>query len=278
MLPPKLIKAASAEFTKPLMSLVNQSAKSCQFPEALKMAELVPLYKNCDSLHTGNYRSVIYFHVFRRFLNGYTTINHMTILISCCKVCLQHLENIITVSMSLNPIEKCRQALDSREYIGVICMDLSKAFDCLPHLLFLCKLHTYGVSKDACQLIRSYLMNRRQRVKIGCPRINWMEMNKLGPLLFNIFIDDLVLYLHGKCSLFNYADDNTIGIAHTDLHELEDHLVNCTNMAIKWLDSNHTKWNASKFQAMIVKTSPSTDRIMVDINGCNVQTSDCAKL
>ena len=100
----------------------------------------------------------------------------------------------------------------------------------------------------------------------------------LGPLLFNIFIIDLILHLHGKCSLFNYADDNTIGIAHSDLHELKDQLVNCTNMAIKWFDSNHMKSNASKFQAMIMKPSPSTDLIMVDINGCNVQTSDCDKL
>ena len=58
MLPPKLIKAASAEFTKPLTSLVNQSVKSCHFPEGLKLAELAPLYKSCDSLHTGIYRPV----------------------------------------------------------------------------------------------------------------------------------------------------------------------------------------------------------------------------
>ena len=121
--------------------------------------------------------------------------------------------------------------------------------------------------------------------KVGCSRSDWMEMNKgvplgsvLGPPLFNIFINDLVLCLHGKCLLLNYADDNTIRIAHTDQHELKDQLVNCTNVAIKWFDSNHMKLNASKFQAMIMKPSPSTDPIMVDINGCNVQTSDCVKL
>ena len=58
MLPPKLIKAASAEFTKPLTSHVYQSVKSCHFPEGLKLAELAPLYKSCDNLHTGIYRPV----------------------------------------------------------------------------------------------------------------------------------------------------------------------------------------------------------------------------
>ena len=286
MLPPKLIKAASAEFTKPLTSLVNQSVKSCHFPEGLKLAELAPLYKSCDSLHTGNYRPVniltcfskIFERVYYNQLYGY-----FDKLLSSLLAAFRKHYNCQHVLINL--IEKCRKALDSRDYIGLILMDLSKAFDCLPHRLFLCKLHTYGVSKDACQLIRSYLMNRRQRVKVGCSRSDWMEMNKgvpqgsvLGPLLFNIFINDLILYLHGKCSLFNYADDNTIGIAHTDLHELKDQLVNCTNMAIKWFDSNHMKSNASKFQAMIMKPSPSTDPIMVEINGCNVQTSDCVKL
>ena len=98
----------------------------------------------------------------------------------------------------INLIEKCRQTLDSREYFGLIIMDLSKAFDCLPHRLFFCKLHKYGVSKEACQLLHSYLMNRRQRVKIACFRSKWVEMNKgvpqgsvHGPLIFNIFINDI---------------------------------------------------------------------------------------
>ena len=120
----------------------------------------------------------------------------------------------------INLIEKCRQALDSLEYFGLIIMDLSKAFDCLPHRLLLCKLHKYGVSKEACQLLHSYLM-RRQLVKIGCSRSEWVKMNKgvpqgsvLGPLIINIFINDIIFYLHVDCSIFNYADDNTIGIAH----------------------------------------------------------------
>ena len=282
MLPPKLIKAASAEFTKPLTSLVNQSVKSCHFPEGLKLAAL---YKSCDNLHTGNYRPVNIFTCFSKiFERVYSNqlYDYFDKLLSSLLAAFRKHYNCQRVLINL--IENCRKALDSHEYIGLILMDLSKAFDCLPHRLFLCKLHTYGVFKDACQLIRTYLMNRRQRVKVGCSRSDWMEMNKgvpqgsvLGPLLFNIFINDLVLYLHGKCSLLNHADDNTIGMAHTDLYEFKDQLVNCTSMAIKWFDSSHMKSNASKFQAMIMKPSPSTDPIMADINGCNVQTSDCVK-
>ena len=55
----------------------------------------------------------------------------------------------------------------------------------------------------------------------------------LGPVIFNIFINDIIFYLRGDCSFFNYADDNTIGIAHKDLNELKGQLVKCTEKAIK---------------------------------------------
>ena len=55
----------------------------------------------------------------------------------------------------------------------------------------------------------------------------------LGPLIFNIFINDIIFYLRGDCYIFNYADNNTIGIAHKDLTELKGQLVKCTEKAIK---------------------------------------------
>ena len=100
----------------------------------------------------------------------------------------------------------------------------------------------------------------------------------LGPLIFNTFINDIILFLRGKCSIFNYADNDIVGIAHKDLNKLKDQLVKCTDKAIKWFESNHMKSNASKFQAMIMKPTPSTEPIMIDIHGQSVLTSDCVKL
>ena len=96
----KLTIAASAELTKPLTSLVNQSVKLCHLPGGLKMAELAPLYKSSDSLYTGNCRPVNVLTCFQRFLKECTVINCTPILTRCYQACWQHLENITTVSMS----------------------------------------------------------------------------------------------------------------------------------------------------------------------------------
>merc|ERR1711942_94839 len=62
-------------------------------------------------------------------------------------------------------IEDWKALLDKHKVVGAMLLDLSKAFDCLPHRLLLAKLKAYGLNNDACQLIHSYLLNRRQRVK-----------------------------------------------------------------------------------------------------------------
>ena len=65
--------------------------------------------------------------------------------------------------------------------VGAVLMDLSKAFDCMPHNLLLAKLQTYGLSSEATTLMRSYLTGRRQRVKIGSTTSSWLEVKKGVP-------------------------------------------------------------------------------------------------
>ena len=101
---------------------------------------------------------------------------------------------------------------------GNVCMalltDLSKAFDCLPCRLLICKLRAYGLSVNACELLNSYFCERKQRVKLGDKYSDWLGLSKgvpqgslMGPFIFNIFSNDLLLLLEKKCHVFNYADD-----------------------------------------------------------------------
>ena len=125
-------------------------------------------------------------------------------------------------------MENSKQALNEGKNVGLILLDLSKAFDSLPHRLLLFELNTYGISYEACSLIRSYLCQRLQPVKVGSARRQWQIMQKgvpqgsvLGPLLFDIFKNDIIYELQGVCSLHNYADDNTICCSHSDMNILK---------------------------------------------------------
>ena len=93
--------------------------------------------------------------------------------------------------------------------------DLSKAFDCLPHDLLIAKLYAYGIEKGCLNLLFSYLKNRKQRFRLNNTDSEWINIlfgvphgSILGPLLFNICLFDLFLFLH-DIPVANYADDNT---------------------------------------------------------------------
>ena len=62
-------------------------------------------------------------------------------------------------------MEDWRKALDDRTYVGAVLMDLSKAFDCMPHNLLLAKLQAYGLSSEAITLMRSYLTEGAKGLK-----------------------------------------------------------------------------------------------------------------
>ena len=119
-------------------------------------------------------------------------------------------------------------------------MDLSKAFDCLPHGLLIAKYHAYILTVPASELLVDYLSQLKRRAKIGSVRRSWADLHKgvsqesvLGPLLFNIYINDLLLFIE-KCSLYHYADDNTISYLTPCLSGVFLSLKSDCNHAIEW--------------------------------------------
>ena len=161
-------------------------------------------------------------------------------------------------------------------------IDLSKAFDCLPHPLLLAKLRAYGMSKDACNLVMSYLSNRRQLVKIGDCRSSWLNVSKgvpqgsiMGPLLFNIFINDMFFTMS---NIYNYADDNTLSEVGSDITEVTDRLQSSTIDLLKWFRANGMQANPNKFQLMFLGNKQIDDNISVKIEDCDITASKSVKL
>ena len=137
-------------------------------------------------------------------------------------------------------------------------MDLSKAYDCVNHDLIIAKLEAYGVGKNSLRLIQNYPYQRQQRVKVGSSLSEWLEIilgvpqgSILGPILFNVFFNDLLLFIK-ETDICNFADDTTLYTCGKELYTISFKLEIETTTSIQWFKDYEMVANPSKFQLMFL--------------------------
>ena len=258
-IPPKLIKLGSKIISEPLSHLINETIiNQSLFPQGEKIACITPVFKKEDRLDKKNYRPIsvlnVFSKIFERFILDQLTPYFNNMLSDFLSA---YRRNYSCQHVLLRMTEAWRKCLDDNKVVGTILMDLSKAFDCLPHDLLLAKLEAYGLESNALKLIMSYLSGRKQCVKNG----GYLSQLKLilsgvpqgsilGPILFNIFINDIFLTLGSD--LHNFANDNTVTAVAETIQALINSLEIKMSKAIQWMENNDMIANPEKFKSIVL--------------------------
>lgn len=258
-IPAKLVRLAHGPLSIPLTHLINKSIRNCVFPDDMKDAEISPVFKVNDSMAKENYRPlsvlVILSKVYESILNDQINDYFMTIF---GDLLCGFRKKYSCQSLLVRMVDDWKRSLDGKHVVGAVFMDLSKAFDCLPHSLLIAKLNAYGFSTNACTLLSSYLSLRRQRVKVKEARSQWCYIKKgvpqgsiLGPTLFNIFVNDLLMFIE-RCVMYNYADDNSMSASAKTIEDVLSRLEYDSTQCLQWFKANGMQANPGKFQFMLM--------------------------
>lgn len=200
-----------------LVVILQKSVSSGAIPDDWRIARVTPVYKKGNRLNFCNYRPIsltchcckLLEHIIAKYLNNF--LQSQNILTEH-----QHgfRRGLSTTTQLLTTINEFAKALDAGSQVDVIFFDLSKAFDKVPHKKLINKLKSIGVPSDITNWVTSYLLNRKQYVEIEGSRSRFLDVfsgvpqgSVLGPVLFNIYINDLVQAIDTSVSVKLFADD-----------------------------------------------------------------------
>lgn len=261
-----------------LAHLINLSFREGIFPEALKFAVVVPIYKKGDKRAAENYRPISLLSIFSKiyeklmkvrllgFLKKYSLLPGYQYGFREGRGCEQALESFLgRVAEEMNEDRK----------VGALFLDVCKAFDTVNHDLLLRKLEAFGIRGIALKWFSTYLSGRRQSVRIGSVLSAAIKLlsgvpqgSILGPILFIIYIHDI--HLAGLLGVPTaYADDIAItysGKSYAEVMQAMNHDINVIKL---WFDHHFMLLSQkSNYMLFALRGEPDQSTLKVHQGDC----------
>jgi hypothetical protein len=264
----KLLKFLYPVLYKPLIIIINQSLLTGIFPEKLKTAKVIPLFKSGDKAQMNNYRpisllpaisklieKVVYDQLYKYFTENNLFYDSQ-----------YGFREAHSTELAVNELtDRILNQIDQNKLPFAVFMDLSKAFDTLDHTILLGKLRYYGVNGTALTWFSNYLSNRTQFVEINDVKSDVLKITTgvpqgsiLGPILFLIYMNDIFM----SSNFFNFilfADDTTL----SGIIEYSPEIPECATIEVinteldkvaTWLSVNKLSLNIKKTKYMVFHT------------------------
>ena len=282
----KLLKILEPALTKSLTLLINQVLTTGIFPDKLKIAKVIPVYKKGEKTVFSNYRPISLLPAISKILEK-NIFEQLSSYLRDSRLLFDHQYGFrpkhSTEYAALELIDRIITQLDKDEIPINIYLDLSKAFDTIDHIILIDKLKYYGVHGTNLNLFSSYLENRKQYTEIDNIKSNMLQITTgvpqgsiLGPLLFIIYINDFAQ----ASKMFNfliYADDttlsSTLNVFSDKTHDQNfESLINEELVKINdWLKINKLSLNVVKSKFMIFQKKKKNIQILnLKIDNVNI--------
>ena len=276
-IPTRILKLLKNEISIPLQKIFNLSLSTGRYPDILKIAKTIPIFKKGSRLMVNNYRPISLLSNLNKILE---------------KIVHSRLYNFLERHQCIYPLqfgfrrrhstdhalieitETIRQALDNKKFACGIFIDLQKAFDTVNHDILIDKLEYYGVRGIAKGWFTSYLKNRSQFVSVlGFESQNRLIMHGvpqgsvLGPLLFLIYINDLHSSIKNS-KVHHFADDTNLLHIGTSPTKMEKSINQDLKNLHKWLLANKISLNCDKTEVMFFhKPGDKAPELKLRLNG-----------
>ena len=276
----KLLKDCIHIFSFILSILINKSFSEGSFPDFLKLANVIPIFKKNDKNICSNYRPIsllsnigkIYERVFHTQLYNFFDDNNLFY-----QQQFGFRKKHSTEHALLSIVENVRNNMRNKTFSCGTFIDLEKAFDTVNHTILLDKLSYYGINGNALYWLRDYLSNRSQCVMLnessqflpitcGVP-----QGSILGPLLFTIYINDMHKAVLNAI-VYHFADDTNLLYSSKNIKTLRKSMNEDLRCIYTWLCANRLSINTDKTEFILFKPSKCKieERFTLKLNGFTI--------